>query len=63
MRVNVKKIEMELDRLGWYQAGLANKLGMTRSAISILFKKQSTSLKTLNNIAKALNLDPKDLLI
>ena len=63
MKVNTRKIEDELVRLGWSQAKLADMLGMTRSGVSILLKKEATCLKTLNKIGEALNLDPKDLLI
>jgi len=63
MKVNKRKIEDELARLHWSQAKLANMLGMTRSGISILLKKETTCLKTLNKIGEALNLDSKDLLI
>ena len=63
MKVNTRKIEDELERRRWSQAKLASMVGMTRSAISILLKKETTCLKTLNKIGEALNLAPRDLLI
>ena len=63
MKVNSKKIKFELDRLGWSMTKLALESGMTKQAISILIKRETAPLKTLNNIGEALNIDPKDLLI
>lgn len=63
MKVNSKKIWFETERLGWSLAKLATKIGMTRSAVSILLKRERAPIKTLNKIGEALNLDPKDLLI
>jgi len=63
MKVNSKKIKFELDRLGWSMTKLALESGMTRQAMSILMKRETAPLKTLNKIGEILNLDPRDLLI
>jgi len=63
MKVNTRKIEDELYRRRWSKVELANMLGMTRAAVSILLKKETTCLKTLNKIGEALDVDPKELLI
>lgn len=63
MKVNTKKIQSEIERLGWSLARLGVEIGMTRSAIAILLKRERAPLKTLDKIAEALNLDGKDLII
>ncbi len=63
MKVNSKKILNEIKRLGWSQAQLAEKIGITRQAIDYILKERVTKLETLNKIGKVLELDPKDLLI
>ena len=63
MKVNTKKIQSEVERLGWSLASLGAEIGMTRSAIAILLKREKAPLKTLDKIAEALNLDGKDLII
>lgn len=63
MKVNSKKIKFELTRLGWSMTKLALKSGMTKQAMSILIKRETAPLETLNRIGEVLNLDPRDLLI
>ena len=63
MKVNSKKIKFELDRLGWSMTKLALESGMTKQAMSILIKRETAPINTLNKIGEVLNLDPKDLLI
>lgn len=63
MKVNNEKIKFELDRLGWSMTKLALESGMTKQALSILIKRETAPLNTLNRIAKTLRIDPKDLLI
>lgn len=63
MKVNSKKIRFEIERLGWTQTELANRANMTKQALSIILTRETAQLETLNKIGKALNLDPRDLLI
>ena len=63
MKVNSEKILSEIRRLGWSQARLAKEIGITRQAINYIIKESVTKISTLNKIGKALNFDPKDLLI
>ena len=63
MKVNTKKISAELERMKWSITKLALESGVTRQAIYLVMDKQTASLKTINSMGKALNLDPKDLLI
>jgi len=63
MKVNSKKIKFELNRLGWSMTKLALESGMTKQAMSILIKRETAPINTLNKIGEVLNIDPKDLLI
>ena len=64
MQVNIEKIRLEMKRLGWNQQNLANKLGVTRAAVCFFLKqKRSPSLSIITRYAKALNIDPKDLIL
>ena len=63
MKVNSKKIKFELNRLGWSMTRLALESGMTKQAMSILIKRETAPLNTLNRIGEVLNIDPRDLLI
>ena len=63
MKVNSNKILNEIKRLGWSQAKLADKVGVTRQAIDYILKAKVTKIATLNKIGRVLELDPKDLLI
>ena len=61
--LNTERILLELTKLDWAQSDLADKIKMTRSAVSIFLKRRTAPLKTITKIGEALNLDPKDLLI
>jgi len=62
LKLNVKKIEFELKRLGWNQSRLAEETGMTRQGVSIALIRQATLLRTIDKFAKALGVHPRDLL-
>jgi len=64
MKLNKAKIEKELKRLGWTKEDLAKAMDKPRTAIYAYYKRADrVSLKTVRLIAKALDLDPKDLLV
>jgi len=63
MKINSKKILIELKNRKWTQKKLAEVVKITPQAISILLKRKRAKLSTINKLGKAFNLDPKDLLI
>lgn len=63
MKVNIKKIYAELERMHWTITKLASEGGITRQALYLILERQTASLNTINKLGKAFNLDPKDLLI
>jgi len=66
MRLNIKKIQKEMKRRGWGYADLAKRLRVSRQAVWQNLhppKRHNFNLKTIEKIAKALELDPKDLLV
>lgn len=63
MKVNSKKILLELERLGWTHQKLADEVGFTKQALSILLLRETAPLSTLTKIGEVLCVDPKELLI
>lgn len=65
MKLNVKRINNEMNRLGWNQLRLAKEMGVHRGQVSFILKHHpdSMTLKTVEKFARALACDPKDLLI
>jgi len=62
-KLNTNKVKRELDVRRWTQQDLATRLGVTRQAVNDMLSRESAGLKLLDRVAKALGLDPKDLLI
>jgi len=62
MKINSKKILSELKRRNWKQKRLAFLIKMSPQSISMLLKRKSARLSTINKIAKMFDLDGKDLL-
>jgi len=62
MELNIEKIQRELDRLGWSKYILAQKMDVNKETIYSIFRRNSTKISTINQIAKILDVDPKDLL-
>ncbi len=60
MELNVEKIKVELKRIGKNQSWLAKEMGVARQYLSYIFKHKP--ITQAERIAKALNLDPKDLI-
>lgn len=61
MKLNVKKIKREMARLGWTMETLAQKCGLkNRQAVWYYFN--SESIRGADKFAKALDVDPKDLI-
>lgn len=64
MQINTEKIKIEMIRLGWNQQDLADKLNITRQAVSYFLKQyRSPSLAIITRYAEALDINPKDLII
>ena len=60
MELNTQKVENELKRIGKSHSWLAKKMGIARQYVSYIFK--TKPITQAERIAKALNLDPKDLI-
>ena len=63
MKIDKQKLELERKRMGISMAAFSRKLGMTDSTYAKIIDSESTTFKTLTEIAEVLCLDPKDLLI
>ena len=64
IRLNVKKIKREMERSGWNVEQLAKEMKVTRTYVYHYFTSSANpTLKTVEKFAKALDLDPKDILI
>ena len=63
MQLNIKKINQELERLGWNHTEYAKKLGISKALLSYYMCHDLKKLSVLKILAKPLHLDPKDLLI
>ena len=64
MKLNIKKIDSELKRLGWSRIEFMKKLKAPKSFYYYLVENPSTlTFTTVNRIAKVLKLNPKDLII
>ena len=64
MDLNRRKIRLELERLGWSQSRLAKEMGVKRQRVhQILNNDEKSHLDTIQKVALALGVDPKELLI
>ena len=61
MKVNIKKIRMEIDRLGWSIPQLGEKAGIPKQTLYLILQNETAQLVTLTKIAETLALDPKSL--
>jgi len=62
MKVNTQKIKREIKRREIGVARLAKEVGITRQGLYLILKKKTTSLSTLNKLARILKIDARDLL-
>lgn len=63
MKLNTKKIKKEMNRLGWSQIRLAQEMGCKRQYVNYMLKNgKNPKLETIQRFAKALDVDPKDLI-
>lgn len=65
MKLNIRKLKKEMKRLGLSQTelGLKMKPPMTRQGVSYIILTGKTKFATVDIIAKALNITPKDLIL
>ena len=63
MELNIEKIEREIRVLGWSKAEFCRRAHILPSTLTMIFARRSTTLSTITKIARALGLDPKELLI
>ena len=61
MKLNIEKINRELNLLGWNKSRLAKELGMTRQGVYYYFSSKPT-IRKVEKLANVLGLDAKDLL-
>jgi hypothetical protein len=62
IRIHIEKMERERERLGMSKAEIERRAKLKPSGYSKVLVRRVTSISTLNRIADALYLDPKDLL-
>jgi len=63
MKLNKRKIDIEMTRLGWSKCRLAQEMGVSRQWVYVILKRTGgCTLRTVDRIAQALGADPKDLL-
>ena len=62
MKIYIEKMERERERLGLSKAEIERRAKLKPSGYSKVLIRRVTSISTLNRIAEALYLDPKDLL-
>lgn len=62
MELYKDKIKSELVKKGWSASELARRMGVSRQAVSQLLRCTGVTLKTIDKIAVALDVNPKDLI-
>uniref|UniRef100_A0A6M3L8I7 Putative DNA binding, helix-turn-helix domain containing protein n=2 Tax=viral metagenome TaxID=1070528 RepID=A0A6M3L8I7_9ZZZZ len=63
MKIKMRKIREECNRIGWGVKRLATESGVSRQTIYNLWETpEKFNPDTINKIAKALDVDPKDLI-
>jgi len=65
MKLHLEKIDREMKRLGWSKYKLGEMMGVRPQWVYQVLDPdyQGITLKTIEKIAKALDCDPKDLII
>ncbi len=62
MKLNTKKIRVEMRERRMNPSDLADAIKMRRQAVDYILKAKSTRLPTITKIAKVFGIDPKELL-
>jgi transcriptional regulator with XRE-family HTH domain len=63
MKLNTKLIRETIKKKGLTIEQAAEKMGFSRQRLHMILKNESTLLARVDNIAKAIDLDPKDILM
>ena len=63
MRLNTELLRQMIKDKGLTIEETANRAGITRQNLHMIFLNKSTKIETVGKIGEALNMDPKDLLI
>ena len=64
MELNIRKIKLELERLGWTKYRLAKEMGVKHQWVYYIIQHpESCTLKTVTKFGEALGIDPRDLVI
>jgi transcriptional regulator with XRE-family HTH domain len=64
MKLNKKKIDAELKRLGWSHSDYARQLGVSRQLLNYYINGGGAkALSVIEKMAKPLLIDPKDLIV
>jgi hypothetical protein len=63
MRLNIEKLEKERKRLKLNRSAFSRHLGLHPSTYHKMVVSETTSIARMNEIAKTLDLDPRDLLV
>jgi len=61
LKLNIKKLEFEKNRLGWSYGKIADTAGISRQLLSYIMKQRS--LSQADKIAEAIQVDVKDLIV
>jgi len=62
MKLNIAKIESEMNKQGLSQSDIARKLDLSRQRIHQIIKEGAKSFRVVENIAGILGVEPKDLI-
>jgi len=63
MKLNIELLRQIIKDQDLTVAQAAEKIGITRVNLQLIFQNESTKLNTIGKIAEALNVDPRDLFI
>jgi transcriptional regulator with XRE-family HTH domain len=63
MKLNLKKINQEMERLGLNQTELARRMGISRQLLNYYLQRDLREIPAVERLAKQFNIPPKDLLI
>ncbi len=62
MKVNIKKIDFELRRLGWTRTQLAQQMGISRQRLSYVLGHSYPKLDVLDKLAQTIQVSTRDLI-
>ena len=63
MKLNQKKIDQELKRLGWSRSEYAIKVGISRQLMYYYLNRTPKGFRIVVRLAAPLHIDPRDLLL